>query len=334
MGNEVNVAGMFNATTGAGSYCQGIAGAAKEKMVLRFLTDARSIILASFPSASIHGTGWTGPGIDCTNRTYTQTAPSIPNVELSMIQELAAEGQGGLIDVWDFHGYMSGAHCTTSTIVPLEHLATEIGDLRAQFAANALPDYPILDSEQSWSGGNWYVYPTGVDANPDWAKGEDWMTRSFILQASLGIQAVYVYTYDSSANMQYYSDEDGTSGVGYNGCDTLVGTGTYNWYECPTKSWYVNVARAWLVPGVTRFLAPCVGTEPPFDSGGDYLWTCDVTTGAYRGRFVWNAGTSATTYDATGFSQLHRIDGTSADIDAAAPTLSVGQAPLLLDRIP
>jgi hypothetical protein len=203
-----------------------------------------------------------------------------------------AAGGAADTDIIAFHGYTQRP----------EAIVTQVGDIRAQMAANGVAAAPLWDTEASW-GLDWLL------PDPDEQRG--FLARFYTLHVSLGVERLIWFGWGTGGY-------DPTTGGHTTGTlwDTADG-------ERPAAAAY-RTTEQWLAGATLTTPCAAIGT----------VWTCGVTRAGVASLVVWDAsrkcanGTcQTTTFAAPGFTTATALDGTVTPIGGS---VAIGAVPVLL----
>ena len=271
----------------------------KQTMVT-MVQHARSIIKSIDPNAVILSPAVT----ECENKD--------PRCGRTWISDWLAAGGKGLVDVISFHNYPAA--------LPPEQVVKQVTDEQAVMTAQGVGNLPLWDTESSW-GSN--------DGLPDITDQVAFLGRHLILEASLGVQRSYWYSYDNTKWGTLFWAPSHASPTGF------VGT-------TQAESAFSVLAR--LMAGAT-YSRPCAPTDPSTrPSANVKTWVCQATLASGEPAEVvwyatWLAPKSSRVNDRTAsarysvdssFGHYKTLDGQTLPI--SENSVNISETPIILVR--
>jgi hypothetical protein len=197
------------------------------------------------------------------------------------LSSFLAQGGAAAVDVIAFHGYWSQT---------AEDIVTEVQDYKTIMADNGVSDLPLWDTE-----GSGELMPT-MEADADF------LSKYYLLQASLGVSRFLWDGYDSTPQKGQ------------------LWTPTYGLNEAGTA---FDQTYKWMV-GAT-LTDPCA-------VNADGLWKCGFSRSNYQGIAMWNSTATSTVSVLSQFVQYRDLLGVVHPITSG--TVSVGTDPIFVETAP
>jgi hypothetical protein len=234
------------------------------------------------------------------------TAGQSPNTMVNWMTSYLQAGGNLYADGGTFHGYLATtgtipypmpeqdttSGCIVKPVDCYGSILTKVTNMRAVFDNNGLKNKPMFDTEGSWGDLN-ITDPTTQSA---------WVSRWFILQASLNVQRVYWFSWGAGA-AQLWGDLEtaaltpSTAGIAY--------TQVYDW-----------------IAGAT-FTTPC-------SADIHSTWTCALTrSNGYQAQIAWNTSGSVAYTAPSQFTQYRDLKGNTTPISG---NVTIGSLPILLEN--
>jgi hypothetical protein len=217
-------------------------------------------------------------------------------------------GGGTFSDVIGFHGYV-GTTASSGVCPSPEDVNTVVDDLN-----NTVLSFPTEAALKPWfnTEGGWSKASEEGFTDPH--RQAAFLARYFLLQRSLGVDRVYWYRWDA--------------------------TNTYGGALWTSSGGPTEAASAWSevnhwIIGKT-LISACTANTP---GGGSTVWSCGLTSGAWKGLAVWDAGqdctttscpTSSFTVPAGGYTEYLDLAGNKNTVSGG--TVPVGAKPILLEN--